>query len=1056
MADQQTQVDWGKAVPFGTQPQGQPAEMESSEKPSAPVDWSKATPFASEATSQAAPTAQAPVAAQAPTTAQSIEQYQQSPEALREAIAASSGMGEFTMDQKSNDAAYHMMLGALKGLADTGHVIGATGNTIATKLTGGKIPQVVHFATPDYLKAQGAPETVGKVGEGIAEFFLGDGVAMAGLKTAEKFKQVSEVLRVLEQSPRLMEALHVGMSALRMGTVGAVQSVSDQAKAGGPIDLNRAMHEGAATGLFGGAMEGFGRIATNPAASTWMRYAARAGQGVIAIPTTVEEAKSALTPRQANETEAEYEDRVIRAGVNAALGALGMKDLVASEEAKAAAGATVKAGKVVGAATKDVGEFAVGAAKEGAKMVAAPVAVRTAPPEKLLEMAVRPYLSERDFTENAPRTLKYLTEENKKKPIENLEGLSDAAFNAKQRLWESKLSTPHPDQYISGDAIAKDIKDAISPTTRRHFKSQAEAIEDWADTFKGQYPLDEALGAISQLNADLRGFYKLSASEQWRAAAADPKLGMLQDAADSLREHAFKKLEDIGEKDVPELRKDYGALNQLQRVSEKRAVVYGRQAPIDLKSSIGAIAAVASGHPQVAAIPLLAKYANSPDFLIKRAMKTAGKKSPKVEAGEQPALGSLPAQMIKPWLERVPEGLDVKSVLNHELGHAAVAHKVGFDPQYIISGEEPSIKASEKDDPSRSYGAVVMNWGRELDKKPDGTFPIENLSARIHDILTSTMAGAAANEVYDGVPLEEGRLVEGDKKFAKELLTLLDIPEEHHEFYMRRAFERAKSLLQDEHTTNLINEFSDTREPNLPNSHLYSAWRMEEFKNRLGEKGQYGSNAERIAESDPEHSAVSKAVGEEAAAAGASTAAEGVRAEGGLQPSGATAAERSVPTERSTGNTEWDGAIKEGGAIPGGFEKGDPESGVPDMVLFHDPLSGSSMYLPTHDVSVKRVEEELLKTHLMFETAEKKITGEKAAKIEQGRIKGRPEWVQASLGREINRAKDILRNPEATPEEKKYAEQVLESSKELQERPGLANLEARAVIANEKPGQRKE
>lgn len=113
------------------------------------------------------------------------------------------------------------------------------------------------------------------------------------------------------------------------------------------------------------------------------------------------------------------------------------------------------------------------------------------------------------------------------------------------------------------------------------------------------------------------------------------------------------------------------------------------------------------------------------------------------------------------------------------------------------------------------------------------------------------------------------------------------------------------------------------------------------------------------------------------------------------------------------------------------------------MVLLHDPANGSTMYVATHDLSIAKVKEELLKNRLAFE-GRKKNVGEKAAKIEQGRITGRPEWVQASLEREKSRAKDILRNPAATPEEKQYAEQVLESSRTLQEQPALANLEARS------------
>ena len=219
--------------------------------------------------------------------------------------------------------------------------------------------------------------------------------------------------------------------------------------------------------------------------------------------------------------------------------------------------------------------------------------------ESVVRLAGAPEANERDFIENAKRTLPYLVEENKTSKISTPEDVAEAAHSQKTKLWNDKLGGAHPGETIDGDAIAQDIKDGINTSTRRHFPEVTEALEKWADTFKGPYALDDAMSAITDFNSKLRNFYKQSPSDQFKMATADPKLGMLQDAADSLRDHAFKKLEDLGEKNIPELRKDYGALNQLQRVFEKRAVVYGRQAPIDLKQSIGAIAAVASGQSSV-------------------------------------------------------------------------------------------------------------------------------------------------------------------------------------------------------------------------------------------------------------------------------------------------------------------------------------------------------------------------------------------------------------------------------------------------------------------------
>ena len=54
-----------------------------------------------------------------------------------------------------------------------------------------------------------------------------------------------------------------------------------------------------------------------------------------------------------------------------------------------------------------------------------------------------------------------------------------------------------------------------------------------------------------------------------------------------------------------------------------------------------------------------------------------------------------------------------------------------------------------------------------------------------------------------------------------------------------------------------------------------------------------------------------------------------------------------VPKERSTGVEEHDRAIRAGGGIPAGVMKGDPEIGLPELTMFHDPTTGSTLALKT-------------------------------------------------------------------------------------------------------------
>ncbi len=75
-----------------------------------------------------------------------------------------------------------------------------------------------------------------------------------------------------------------------------------------------------------------------------------------------------------------------------------------------------------------------------------------------------------------------------------------------------------------------------------------------------------------------------------------------------------------------------------------------------------------------------------------------------------------------------------------------------------------------------------------------------------------------------------------------------------------------------------------------------------------------------------------------------------------------------VPAERDTpGHNE---TIKQGGAIPGGIQKGDPEINLPDLALFHDPATGSTLALPTDKMSAKAVKEQIQKSRQMYLDAE--------------------------------------------------------------------------------------
>lgn len=281
---------------------------------------------------------------------------------------------------------------------------------------------------------------------------------------------------------------------------------------------------------------------------------------------------------------------------------------------------------------------AAGAVKKAAKSVAKSTGVGGLDAAESLQKAAggSAGVAERNFKENANRALPHLVAEDGINPIgKKPEDLAEAAHTAKSKLWDQitdkvksvtdpSRSIISPDtSALDGIEISKEIKDSVSDAVRDHQPEVAKAIDKWADTFakvnNGKYPLEKVPGVVSHMNAELYNTYKMDTGTRAAYLASHPEIGMYEDAAESLRSRMDAKLEELGESSSAELRKDYGALAQMERVFEKRAITYGRQVPISLKQGLAYMAA-AAGHPLPIAAALAEKYVNSPGYLIRNAL----------------------------------------------------------------------------------------------------------------------------------------------------------------------------------------------------------------------------------------------------------------------------------------------------------------------------------------------------------------------------------------------------------------------------------------------------
>jgi hypothetical protein len=214
----------------------------------------------------------------------------------------------------AEEATENVATGLGKGLESTTEGIG----NLISKIPGigpKIIPTEGLAAEKEQATPHGTAQWVGYGGENLAEFMLGD-EALKGLSMADKFKQISGAMGILEKSPRIMRALQMGadvgkataelgpeeQEAIKkspmlarlvgagMDTIrqGAVQGAQTLTKTGG--DAGEAAKQGAetgvASGVLGTAFGTLGRAAEKAGeAGAAVKAASEAGAGA---PTTIE------------------------------------------------------------------------------------------------------------------------------------------------------------------------------------------------------------------------------------------------------------------------------------------------------------------------------------------------------------------------------------------------------------------------------------------------------------------------------------------------------------------------------------------------------------------------------------------------------------------------------------------------------------------------------------------------------------------------------------------------------------------------------------------------
>lgn len=245
-------------------------------------------------------------------------------------------------------------------------------------------------------------------------------------------------------------------------------------------------------------------------------------------------------------------------------------------------------------------------------------------------------------------------------PINNLDDMINMTKLSKSAVWDKyeqilnqaqKADPKKYNIYIDGDAISKAMLENIDARFIKQNPKQYANIVEKAETYKGtKLTPREAEEYIQSANNELSSYYGKNPMAK-RHDRKDPEVGFTVREAEALRKAQYDKLNKLTGKDALTLKKQYGALNNIEEAAINRANVAARQQPYSLSEQLnlpqaaaagvaggmfggipGALAGAGYGATQSLVTKGLKKL-GSTDYLIKSAFQKYGKKPANITPG---------------------------------------------------------------------------------------------------------------------------------------------------------------------------------------------------------------------------------------------------------------------------------------------------------------------------------------------------------------------------------------------------------------------------------------
>ncbi len=200
--------------------------------------------------------------------------------------------------------------------------------------------------------------------------------------------------------------------------------------------------------------------------------------------------------------------------------------------------------------------------------------------------------------------------------------------HANEELFPSSALPAPPGAPPARNPIAEAIRANLpkSAAEQRVAGQYAKAVEAFAKKFENPMSVGEAEKLLERFNAELDdlGYWKKTSPERASAIKANAKIANRVAATNALRDALYDHLESAGEPEIKNVKREYGALANIEKEVRGQVTVAGRQRPLSLKQVIGLVSGIAHGGiggAIAASIPLLDKLYNEPAALLTRAVE---------------------------------------------------------------------------------------------------------------------------------------------------------------------------------------------------------------------------------------------------------------------------------------------------------------------------------------------------------------------------------------------------------------------------------------------------